>query len=78
MTNEEKARSVLCRAGRIGNSTYGLSESEIDELACAYDECQCQAEIEAKAGEFLERHHAKVDSKLEPKHQGFFRNTKMS
>jgi len=33
LSNEEKARSVLCRTGRPGNECAYLESSEVDELA---------------------------------------------
>lgn len=44
LSNEEKARSVLCRTGRAGNAVAGMTETEVDELAAIYDEC-CAPEL---------------------------------
>jgi hypothetical protein len=44
LTNEEKARSVLCRTGSVGNSVANLSSQEVDQLAAVYDEC-CAPEM---------------------------------
>jgi hypothetical protein len=44
LTNEEKARSVLCRTGSVGNVVHDFTPAEIDELATVYDEC-CAPEL---------------------------------
>lgn len=45
LSNEEKARSVLTRTGRPGNSAVAaLTEDEHAELAKVYDEC-CAPEL---------------------------------
>jgi hypothetical protein len=44
LTAEEKARSVLCRTGSVGNIVHDFTPAEIDELAGVYDEC-CAPEL---------------------------------
>ncbi|HMO84589.1 MAG TPA: hypothetical protein PKC18_06675 [Lacipirellulaceae bacterium] len=39
LSDEEKARAVLCRTGQPGNRCAAFSAAELAELAAAYDEC---------------------------------------
>ena len=39
LSNEEKARAVLCRTGRPGNECACMEEADVDRLAGIYDEC---------------------------------------
>ena len=62
LSNEEKARSVLCRTGQAGNRCHGLAEAELAELAAVYDTCETDnSQLGQLVGEFWGRRQARLD-----------------
>jgi len=62
LSDEEKARSVLCRVGQPGNRVVGFDDGEIRELAGVYDACAGGDEpLGRLVAEFWGRRQARLD-----------------
>lgn len=63
MSDEDKARSVMCRVGQPGNRVAGFTPEELAELAAVYEACrEDDSQLASLVGEFWGRRQVRLDA----------------